>query len=476
MILPFKKTSFLAFICFALSSNCFSINYTLTCNTGVFTPNIGGTNVWSSGDDVTSNNIPIGFNFTFGTNAPVSEVSVNSNGWLALGSNFLPNYTSYNSNNLTTTSFGPILAPLWDDLKISTGGNVNYLTSGVSGNQIFTMEWSKMKWYYGATSAVISFQIKLYEANGDIEFIYKDEMGSVSFGSASIGIANQSASDFYSLSNSSNSPLANYGIETNNISVKPANGQIYKWSNNQSVSNAAIAISLDNNSICTGTNVTFSATATNTGSNPSYQWTVNGVNVGTGTTYASSSLINNDEVSCILTPTNGNAITSNSIILIVFTTPTPSISITGNIMSSSATTGNQWLINGVIINGAINQNYTATQNGNYAVIVTQNNCPSDTSIAITYNSVGLSELSDNSFQLFPNPTKGNFTISYSNKFSGGSLIEIYDMIGHLLYTSPLYPNTEKQIFSINDLQLKKGEYIVKLINSESIFFHKLILE
>lgn len=218
-------------LCFVKSKA--TINYSFSANSGSFTALTSPVNIWVSGDDVTVNNIPIGFNFNFGGGASstvVTEVSVNSNGWIALGSNFLPNYTSYATNNLKTTSIGPIVAPLWDDLALGSGGKVNYLTSGTPGNQIFTVEWLNMKWYWGASSAVISFQVKLYEATGDIEFIYRPEAGNVNSGSASIGIGNLSATDFYSLNNSSSSATANYGIETNTINVKPANGQVYKWS------------------------------------------------------------------------------------------------------------------------------------------------------------------------------------------------------------------------------------------------------
>jgi hypothetical protein len=54
-------------------------------------------------------------------------------------------------------------------------------------------------------------------------------------------------------------------------------------------------------SICAGVNVTFTATPTNGGSTPAYQWKVNGSNVGTGSTYSNSTLENGDIVSVVLT-------------------------------------------------------------------------------------------------------------------------------------------------------------------------------
>ncbi|MFN8690331.1 MAG: hypothetical protein ACK5XL_10065, partial [Cyclobacteriaceae bacterium] len=48
---------------------------------------------------------------------------------------------------------------------------------------------------------------------------------------------------------------------------------------------------------------TFTATATNAGATPAYQWKLNGANVGTNSvTYTNTALNNNDVVTCVLTP------------------------------------------------------------------------------------------------------------------------------------------------------------------------------
>src|SRR5213076_2755316 len=52
--------------------------------------------------------------------------------------------------------------------------------------------------------------------------------------------------------------------------------------------------------ICAGTNVTFTATPTN-GGTPSYQWKLNGNNVGTNSnTYQNAALVNRDQVEVIM--------------------------------------------------------------------------------------------------------------------------------------------------------------------------------
>jgi PKD repeat protein len=70
-----------------------------------------------------------------------------------------------------------------------------------------------------------------------------------------------------------------------------------------------ITIAIDNNPICRRTLVHFTSNVIFPGSNPSYQWIKNGVNVGTSdSVYSDSTLNNNDVISCILTSSEQCAI------------------------------------------------------------------------------------------------------------------------------------------------------------------------
>ena len=87
----------------------------------------------------------------------------------------------------------------------------------------------------------------------------------------------------------------------------------------------SVSIAASSNSICSGTSVTFTATPTNGGAGPSYQWKLNGTNVGTNsTTYTNSGLTNGDIVSCVMTSNAACAspttATSNSVTMVVTNT------------------------------------------------------------------------------------------------------------------------------------------------------------
>ena len=87
-----------------------------------------------------------------------------------------------------------------------------------------------------------------------------------------------------------------------------------------------VSVSADRNTICSNVKVTFTATATNAGASPIYQWKKNNISVGNNsTTFTDSSFQNQDEIYCIVTA-NGGSATSNKIYMYVVSN---SMSITG---------------------------------------------------------------------------------------------------------------------------------------------------
>jgi hypothetical protein len=157
---------------------------------------------------------------------------------------------------------------------------------------------------------------------------------------------------------------------------------------------ASVAISAaPSTTICVGTSVTFTATPTNGGTTPSYQWKVNGSNVGTNsTTFTSSSLNNNDVVTCVMSSNlpcvSGSPATSNTVTMTVSPNVTPSVTVSaspsaticsGTNVTFTATPTNggttpayQWLLNGTPIgtNSSTFSNAGLANGNTIAVVLT----------------------------------------------------------------------------------------------------------
>jgi hypothetical protein len=158
--------------------------------------------------------------------------------------------------------------------------------------------------------------------------------------------------------------------------------------------------------ICPGTEVTFSAIATNEGTAPVYQWKVNGNNVGINSpTYTTTALANNDIVTVVMTSNaspclTGSPATSNNVTMIV--NPIPSVPIIGTITNITCTTttgsvvlnnlpSGNWVLNS---NGAYVASGTGTTHtltglsaGTYTFTVSQGSCTSAASLPLVINEV-----------------------------------------------------------------------------------------
>ena len=147
---------------------------------------------------------------------------------------------------------------------------------------------------------------------------------------------------------------------------------------------------------------------------------------------------------------------------------TPTITlITGNVLHSSATTGNQWYNQNGIITGATSQNYTPIIAGDYYVIVTENTCSSNQSntIHVTITGVNQSEW-NNSIRTYPNPVANELIIEMAEN-QDLVRFEIVNSIGQIVLKENL---TEKTIVQTSNFTL--GVYLIKLENGKTFKFEK----
>jgi uncharacterized protein (DUF2141 family) len=181
---------------------------------------------------------------------------------------------------------------------------------------------------------------------------------------------------------------------------------------------------------CNGNN-DGSATANVSGGTPnySYSWAPSGGtnSIASGLVAGIYSLTITDANNCAVNQT----VTITEPAAIDNTTSITNLTITTNATGVTY----QWIDcnNGnTAIAGETNQSFTATANGNYAVIVTQNGC-SDTSACVAINNVGITE---NNFGedllIYPNPTNGELTIDLGANYHDVNLI-VRNTLGQVIF-------------------------------------------
>jgi PKD repeat protein len=234
-----------------------------------------------------------------------------------------------------------------------------------------------------------------------------------------------------------------------------------------SLSEPSISITSNDadNSICAGSSVIFTASAVNAGTTPSYQWTLNGNNVGTNNvSYLAANLLNGSIVNCEVTSnstcaSNTTSVSSNITITVLaiesatatitsddadnIIAPNSSITFTASTTNAGLNPTFQWFVNGLLVGGNT-QTFTTSTLTNQSIVtcnVTSNAlCPANpvtagnvlTILVQNPNSIGENNVIDLTNLIYPNPFSNYFTIKNSDKFEGNVFIEITDISGKII--------------------------------------------
>jgi len=155
------------------------------------------------------------------------------------------------------------------------------------------------------------------------------------------------------------------------------------------------------NVVCSGTTVTFTVTAINPGTSPSYQWLLNGESIGgNSSTYSCDTLSMGDTVKCKLTSnlscTLNNPAYSNEIVMVVNEYPVANAgtdtTFTGTPISIGSSLNGpgtiSWLPDTGLNNTAIAEPLASPANTTiYTLTVEDNNCVSTDTITVTFGGV-----------------------------------------------------------------------------------------
>ncbi|MBL7975322.1 MAG: hypothetical protein JNJ85_10440, partial [Candidatus Kapabacteria bacterium] len=217
-------------------------NYIFTSSTSTFTP-LTGASIPNIGvgslDDGTYENIPLGFDFYYMGNR-YSTVSMCTNGYITLTNPGIVNPTASGgvtgAPNLSTVAQRPVIAPYWRDMAMDLG-TASYQTTGSIGSRVFTAEWLQARIFTSSTVRVpfISFQVKLYEGTGIVEFLYRTENGPLYNPNTptalvtAIGINGPISGQYFMLNGAASNSNALYNIQTTGLYDRPATNQLYRF-------------------------------------------------------------------------------------------------------------------------------------------------------------------------------------------------------------------------------------------------------
>ena len=171
-----KITLLLAFmLCIVTESYSQVSGYAFSESTESYTA-VVGTASTAVGDDGIQNLVPIGFTFKY-DGIDYTDFGISTNGWIKMGTVAIG--TSSWTNSLSNTAtHRPLIAPFWDDHNRNTG-SIQYNVSGITPDRILEIGWDSINLgNNGGASATAfgSFKMRLFESNGQIEFIYGSTM------------------------------------------------------------------------------------------------------------------------------------------------------------------------------------------------------------------------------------------------------------------------------------------------------------
>jgi hypothetical protein len=232
--------------------------------------------------------------------------------------------------------------------------------------------------------------------------------------------------------------------------------------------------------LCQGTSgVSYTSQYNNT----NYQWEVSAGGTITSGAGTNSITVNwtgsgNQMLSLEYTNLLGCAPLSPSVFHVMLTPQpaTPVIIQNGDTLTSSASEGNQWYLDGFIIPGATAQQHIAVYTGNYTVVVTIGDCSSGVSNSILVLPVSISDFEvSHEFEVYPNPNHGHFNIKVTSSKPVELNIEIFNNVGALLWKQEKVTIDGTYICPVDLDNVSNGVYLVSVRNSKTNLVKRVVI-
>jgi hypothetical protein len=161
--------------------------------------------------------------------------------------------------------------------------------------------------------------------------------------------------------------------------------------------------------------------------------------------------------------------TTNDTLLFNANALSPQVTRDNNILISNYTSGNQWYLNGVVIQGATNDSLIANVDGNYKVKVTEDSCSAfSQDYAFQINSVITPTLTSKS--IFPNPFTEEFTIR-ALTVNDKAKYTLTDLLGNKIPLNIIYQGQDNIVRPIG---ISSGIYLLEISSEGKKEVFKLV--
>lgn len=173
-----------------------------------------------------------------------------------------------------------------------------------------------------------------------------------------------------------------------------------------------------------------------------------------------------------------NGCSSNRSAVIATTAVPPVISLTGNLLSSSAGTGNQWYLNNAPIAGATNPDYTVTSDGIYTVQVTDAAGCSLFSNEINFATTPVTNVDPAEIGLTvgPNPSPGaQFTLQLETRTKADLSISLLNTAGQKVYGFTIPAFIGKLSRTVTAGKIAAGVYYLQVLHDKKRYIRKIIV-
>ncbi len=154
--------------------------------------------------------------------------------------------------------------------------------------------------------------------------------------------------------------------------------------------------------------------------------------------------------------------------------PKPTVSKAGLVLTSSSSSGNQWLLNNTPVSGATGQQFQPNKSGIYSLMVTNKGCSnvSDT-VQVVLSITGLEINNNEIWKAYPNPVKDQLHLDIATGFDD---LKIFDSQGRVMDSFKSSATGASVSLQIDLSNYAKGLYLIRLITGNKNYTIKIIKE